>query len=541
MSSRSKLFFRFALCASSAVFLISCGGLPDSNRGYSDTGADSEGHTGVSSDILPNKGIRSLAGDPAPVSEASVFEDSADSNSARIKGEGFEPSSLSEKDQEPSQDLSPELQALESAFFESVKEGRPERLDYLRSVLKEKGIWSGPEDGISNEFAAVIMEQALAAEALAEDRAAIKKAAGREEIISVLERAQKTFLEKFKKHVQSLSLSDDYILDLAMKSSANVVGEQIVALENPHSGVMKGHKANIWSGREIYRVHSKRDSSGGSILTIAPMLEEKRLSQEYKYKGSPVYERERAEKLPYLQEVIGQLEGFKARAIGVNMYKSGNVLGIINLAKYVKERGLDVYVLGSCNLTCSNYLLPAAKSVHIGRYGVILHGGGEHSLMEDDIRRALDKGSNEQRKNVYNHIRHNGEESSWFFQQVDPAGDYYDLLKLSSHLIGYKPWLVELFRGNLKRKGSTFAEWPEKSKFSLVLPSAEILKEAGINISYGENHLDKLPSGELEWLKYRNKILELDSKDDIDRCFNGEAPLNKLSGGGSVLECVAGQ
>ena len=140
-------------------------------------------------------------------------------------------------------------------------------------------------------------------------------------------------------------------------------------------------------GQEIYIIE---EGSGEErhLLVEMPKMSKPALWERY-ITLSP-QERIILENMQY-GKIISMLEARGARAIGVNMHENFNFHGMMKLSRFVKEKGIDVYVLGRCNLTCSNYLLPAAKNIHIGPYGSVMYGGLVSTFVKEDLEEALIK------------------------------------------------------------------------------------------------------------------------------------------------------
>ena len=317
------------------------------------------------------------------------------------------------------------------------------------------------------------------------------------------------------------------------------------------------------------------------------------------------------------QRVIDSLEARQASAIAVNMYKDHSPFGAMKLARHIKENDLDIHVFGYCNLSCSNYLLPAAKNIYIGDYGVILFGGELFLAMDSEVRgffndfaakaraefmgafskaggdlerlygiyteeaseefkeyiqqkgnqdlfykfhraivdiysrysrlgkaalgrsdrtgfiMASKRFSKEERsllhdflflrenplirqgEHVLDHIEYNKNEEVRFFQDIlgEGAGaeiSYVDFLRFAHDFSKYNPWFWLLFEGKISRKGYSA---PEEAKMNFIIPSAETLRDIGLNVQEGENSLKKLPPSLVNTASY----MEL-SRENIQRC-----------------------
>ena len=141
----------------------------------------------------------------------------------------------------------------------------------------------------------------------------------------------------------------------------------------------------FYSGLQIYSVGDGEEEGGASILARY-LIGLPVVGALY---GAP-YEARREAEEGYYQDVIDQISESGARAIGVNMYDNHYTLGIMKLAGYIRENNMDIYVLGYCSLTCSNYLLPAARNIYIEPYGVILYEGSSPSLIADDVGKRIE-------------------------------------------------------------------------------------------------------------------------------------------------------
>ena len=158
----------------------------------------------------------------------------------------------------------------------------------------------------------------------------------------------------------------------------------------------------------IYAVTPPAAGSGRSLLPMEALVPQ----IEYTY-NLPLRKREELEGEIY-QKIIDRLKESKAKAVAVNMSQNRAPLGVMRLARHIKGSGLDIYVAGYCSLTCSSYLLPAAKRIYIGPQGVILYRGELFSSMERELKGAS---------------RRAAEARAVFYQSFQAAGGGFELLR----------------------------------------------------------------------------------------------------------------
>ena len=371
-------------------------------------------------------------------------------------------------------------------------------------------------------------------------------------------------------------------------------------------------------GQEIYSVSP--EETEGPFGRLAP-LGSLAPPADYIYQQT-IEERHLIERAVY-QGIIDNLIKNKSKAIAVNIFDNRSAAGMMRLARHIKKTGMDVYVLGHCSLTCSSYLLPAAKNVYIGLYGVISYqgdlfssmapeaggifnralanargvlserwkkpgagmtdlykalffsGGGEFQTLDFDengklraasrqparealqnylmerghghlpdkvitaLNRAAARAGTDQldglsRRNfvvvsksfapaemdvlreflfhlkfpnyrpiesVLRHLEDNRQSEEAFFSEIPGQKNskypYADFLRFSHNFTKHNLWFWNVFAGNIDRTGYSAHE---EEKIDLIVPSAALLRDLGINIAQGENSPENLPpslSGEM--------------------------------------------
>ena len=65
----------------------------------------------------------------------------------------------------------------------------------------------------------------------------------------------------------------------------------------------------------------------------------------------------------------------------------------LKLGEFIREREIDLHIVGGCGHYCALYLIPAAKTVYIEPYGYIYHRGSFTGLLLQTV-----QGGNAQRK-----------------------------------------------------------------------------------------------------------------------------------------------
>ncbi len=252
----------------------------------------------------------------------------------------------------------------------------------IQSLFQEAGLLSGSE--LSNDFILSLASPALLKKFAHEGENLFNR-------ISALEK------DSALSHDEKISRMSHVFESLAraVKSQSffeyarqNISRELVLKAVRQSSSETAGDSARR-SGRELYAIE-KEEGSGkprisGSLMIHAP-------AAPFIYEGQPHSERIFKEIQGYEAIISSLLRGKESLlGLGVNMYDSRQSFGLIHLADYVRESGLDIYVLGYCSLACSNYLLPAAENIYIEPYGLILYERGLLSFINRDISRPFDQ------------------------------------------------------------------------------------------------------------------------------------------------------
>ena len=85
-----------------------------------------------------------------------------------------------------------------------------------------------------------------------------------------------------------------------------------------------------------------------------------------------------------MQQTIDQMKEKGAKRVAVNLPFQRHVdpLPFFMLGKFMKENQMDLHIVGGCEAYCAKYLIPAAKTVHIGPYGYIYFNGSFKGIYE---------------------------------------------------------------------------------------------------------------------------------------------------------------
>ena len=91
-----------------------------------------------------------------------------------------------------------------------------------------------------------------------------------------------------------------------------------------------------------------------------------------------------------MQKMIDQMTEAGVKNVSVNLPFQRHVdpLPFFMLGKFMKENQMDLHIMGNCEAYCAKYLIPAAKTVHIGPYGYI-HFHGSFGGMFEQAQSAL--------------------------------------------------------------------------------------------------------------------------------------------------------
>ena len=191
-------------------------------------------------------------------------------------------------------------------------------------------------------------------------------------------------LENFFENYLRESVTDgQFETYLARKLNRDLIMR--VILSSSRSRVNQG--SIPYFGFEIYG--AVKDPEGGMALSKDFKFSLQTTDMALYYMNLPVKARQAKEEALY-DQLIETLESRGIEAIGVNMYHNYLPFGVLKLASYIKKKGMDVHVLGYCGMTCSNYLLPAAKNVYIEQHGLVLYRGFVLSFIDASLREWLD-------------------------------------------------------------------------------------------------------------------------------------------------------
>ena len=379
MFASFKPSFYFAVCAAFVLFLPSCGDpVVNVNSSAAPTYGQENAEWSLRPTLAPPSEIASL-----PIREDDEFKfRSIEIQPERGKSSlaSLSPNTFAAiQEQAAVQNMQKERMVKDLARH--LFRGAKERAAGIQSILIEKKLLAedggaSPLDLASDEFVLDIVRDRIEGNAIKEIQQMISKQGSIEDMRALVEERKEFIdgggLEAFARE----NLSRDYILASIRDSSASPM--------NP-----KGY----YSGKELYAVNPE---VGSGISILDPFEVKRTYPAEIMYNSFSVMKRATMEEGDvYYQGTIDNLKRHGTMAIGVNMYQNQDILGVIKLARYIKDRGMDIYVLGYCSQACSNYLLPAAKNIHIGPYGSVLYGGNVHSFMKDDMEQffngAIDK------------------------------------------------------------------------------------------------------------------------------------------------------
>ncbi len=168
-----------------------------------------------------------------------------------------------------------------------------------------------------------------------------------------------------------------------------------------------------WEANQIYAVQSN-----GVLVQMAisspPVSILNGMSHE---------DRKQFEEVSY-QRIIDSLEQLSPQAVGINMDMNYHSLGLMKLGNYIREKGLDLHIFGYCSSPCSRYLLPAARNIHIGPYGVIFYESAAPSLIVRDIGKKIQESQSAALENHIANIESLGGPVHYLYNLGDKRENY---------------------------------------------------------------------------------------------------------------------
>ena len=196
------------------------------------------------------------------------------------------------------------------------------------------------------------------------------------------------YLKNFFENNLQASITDGRFRRFAEKKADRDMIMNSILAYSKKSRLDNRQRFLFFEGVEIFGI--ERDSDGKRALQGNNLrLTSQDMRSFYVNDKRDVHIRRREQEASY-DLIIKALESGAIEALGVNMTSNFLSFGVLKLASYIKEKGVDIHVLGYCNLTCSNYLLPAAGNVYIEQHGIVLYGGMAFSFMEETLREWLD-------------------------------------------------------------------------------------------------------------------------------------------------------
>lgn len=156
-------------------------------------------------------------------------------------------------------------------------------------------------------------------------------------------------------------------------------------------------KLSIFSSMNLF----PDETTGGGTESVvflqgfpAPVGSDPWLEKDNEIKPSPRHIRDMLEQLERMRQ-----RGVKKIAVNLPPQIHNDPWPFIYLGEFIKEQGIDLYIVGGCGHYCAIYLLPAAKTVHIEPYGYVYHKGNATGLLigtskvakkqKEDLRKRL--------------------------------------------------------------------------------------------------------------------------------------------------------
>ena len=280
-----------------------------------------------------------------------------------------------------------------------------ERKHDMRSFFGEAGLLGSFE--LSNDFVLNLASPALLKKFLREEKGFFKNMREIEGDDSLPHSEKISRLSGFFDDVEAFVEGGGF----EEYARANINKELILrAIQQSSSEIMPGEGRQ--TGMEIYTIKAE-----GGELQISGGLSIQTPALSVMYGKQSYAERRFKEEMGY-KKLIEDIGGKNAEAIGVNMYDNHQSFGVMLLADYIKSNQMDVYILGYCSLTCSNYLLPAAENIYIGQYGIILYGGETLSFMSGEIQELFDRAAGHIRKSFEEETKSAGGFFSYIYENV---------------------------------------------------------------------------------------------------------------------------
>ena len=202
------------------------------------------------------------------------------------------------------------------------------------------------------------------------------------------------------------------------------------------------------------------------------------------------------EHLTQIDRQINAMRRQNIKRIAVNLPPQlhEDPMPFILLGQFIRQKEIDLYVVGGCGHYCALYLVPAAKTVYIEPYGYIYHKGSFTGLLNETL-----KGTNIQRRKYMSQLAENWVSHLTTEKTIDFVVDAIVSMAASSLddlqrvIITFQSWLdkniseqgkefrAEFKRFNVKLGKISISDWTaEEVREFIQILSPELLKNTAL-------------------------------------------------------------
>ena len=228
---------------------------------------------------------------------------------------------------------------------------------------------------------------------------------------------------------------------------------------NSFSAIENGTETSSWFGNQIYGMSRGGDDLELYAIGLPTMPVMYSMSHE---------QRKSWESKAYMG-LIEQMKLSKPEIIGINMRENHFLYGVMELAEYIRDNQLDVYILGYCSTACSSYLLPAARDIYIGPYGIILYEASSFSIA-GEVGKKIEESMKTSRESYARKIEDYGGVAEYFYELADET------------IVGQ--FLISMFSRSMQGNPRAFLKIFENFESELVkiAPLESLSKDETVNL-----------------------------------------------------------